>query len=418
MIELGKETERVILVGVSLTEQEDTRKSLDELKELASTAGAETVGTVIQSRDQVYPGTYVGKGKIDEIKDLLWELNATGIICDDELSPVQMKNLQDELDTKVMDRTLVILDIFAGRASTSEGKIQVELAQLKYRQSRLTGFGTAMSRLGGGIGTRGPGEKKLEMDRRLIKSRIAQLNRELKDVKRHREVTREQRSRNHIPVAAIVGYTNAGKSTLLNTLTGADILAEDQLFATLDPTTRERKLPSGQEILLTDTVGFINKLPHHLIDAFRSTLEEAKFADLILHVVDAANEQMDQQMYTVYETLNNLGVTDKPVITVFNKQDRPGFDGMARDFRADAVVRISAKTGEGIQELLETIEAVLRQQKIFVENLYSYREAAKIQLIRKFGELKSEEYREDGIYVQAYVPVEIYENVKVSRGDS
>ncbi|MFQ7157130.1 MAG: GTPase HflX [Merdimonas faecis] len=418
MIELGKETERVILVGVSLTEQEDTRKSLDELKELASTAGAETVGTVIQSRDQVHPGTYVGKGKIDEIKDLLWELNATGIICDDELSPVQMKNLQDELDTKVMDRTLVILDIFAGRASTSEGKIQVELAQLKYRQSRLTGFGTAMSRLGGGIGTRGPGEKKLEMDRRLIKSRIAQLNRELKDVKRHREVTREQRSRNHIPVAAIVGYTNAGKSTLLNTLTGADILAEDQLFATLDPTTRERKLPSGQEILLTDTVGFINKLPHHLIDAFRSTLEEAKFADLILHVVDAANEQMDQQMYTVYETLNNLGVTDKPVITVFNKQDRPGFDGMARDFRADAVVRISAKTGEGIQELLETIEAVLRQQKIFIENLYSYREAAKIQLIRKFGELKSEEYREDGIYVQAYVPVEIYENVKVSRGDS
>lgn len=418
MIELGKETERVILVGVSLTEQEDTRKSLDELKDLASTAGAETVGTVIQSRDQVHPGTYVGKGKIDEIKDLLWELNATGIICDDELSPVQMKNLQDELDTKVMDRTLVILDIFAGRASTSEGKIQVELAQLKYRQSRLTGFGTAMSRLGGGIGTRGPGEKKLEMDRRLIKSRIAQLNRELKDVKRHREVTREQRSRNHIPVAAIVGYTNAGKSTLLNTLTGADILAEDQLFATLDPTARERKLPSGQEILLTDTVGFINKLPHHLIDAFRSTLEEAKFADLILHVVDAANEQMDQQMYTVYETLNNLGVTDKPVITVFNKQDRPGFDGMARDFRADAVVRISAKTGEGIQELLETIEAVLRQQKIFVENLYSYREAAKIQLIRKFGELKSEEYREDGIYVQAYVPVEIYENVKVSRGDS
>lgn len=418
MIELGKETERVILVGVSLTEQEDTRKSLDELKDLASTAGAETVGTVIQSRDQVHPGTYVGKGKIDEIKDLLWELNATGIICDDELSPVQMKNLQDELDTKVMDRTLVILDIFAGRASTSEGKIQVELAQLKYRQSRLTGFGTDMSRLGGGIGTRGPGEKKLEMDRRLIKSRIAQLNRELKDVKRHREVTREQRSRNHIPVAAIVGYTNAGKSTLLNTLTGADILAEDQLFATLDPTTRERKLPSGQEILLTDTVGFINKLPHHLIDAFRSTLEEAKFADLILHVVDAANEQMDQQMYTVYETLNNLGVTDKPVITVFNKQDRPGFDGMARDFRADAVVRISAKTGEGIQELLETIEAVLRQQKIFVENLYSYREATKIQLIRKFGELKSEEYREDGIYVQAYVPVEIYENVKVSRGDS
>ena len=418
MIELAKEQEKVILVGVSLPGQEDTGQLLDELAFLADTAGAREVGRVIQSRDQIHPGTYVGTGKIMEIKDLLWETDASGIICDDELSPAQMKNLQDELEVKVLDRTLLILDIFAARARTSEGKIQVELAQLKYRQTRLAGFGIALSRLGGGIGTRGPGEKKLEMDRRLIKSRIAQLNRELKDVKRHREVTREQRSRNHIPVAAIVGYTNAGKSTLLNTLTGADILAEDQLFATLDPTTRERKLPSGQEILLTDTVGFINKLPHHLIDAFRSTLEEAKFADLILHVVDAANEQMDQQMYTVYETLNNLGVTDKPVITVFNKQDRPGFDGMARDFRADAVVRISAKTGEGIQELLETIEAVLRQQKIFVENLYSYREAAKIQLIRKFGELKSEEYREDGIYVQAYVPVEIYENVKVSRGDS
>ena len=289
MIELDKVTERVILVGVSLSDQDDTQKSLDELKELAATAGAETVGTVIQNREQMHPGTYIGKGKIEELKDLLWELDATGIICDDELSPAQMKNLQDELDTKVMDRTLVILDIFASRASTSEGKIQVELAQLKYRQSRLTGFGTAMSRLGGGIGTRGPGEKKLEMDRRLIKSRIAQLNRELKDVKRHREVTREQRNRNRIPVAAIVGYTNAGKSTLLNSLTGAGILAEDKLFATLDPTTRGLKLPSGQEILLTDTVGFIRKLPHHLIEAFRSTLEEAKYADLILHVVDMAN---------------------------------------------------------------------------------------------------------------------------------
>ena len=318
MIDLEKETERVILVGVSVTDEDDTQKSLEELKDLASTAGADTVGVVIQNREQVHPGTYVGKGKIEEIKDLLWELEATGIICDDELSPAQMKNLQDELDAKVMDRTLVILDIFASRASTSEGKIQVELAQLKYRQSRLTGFGTALSRLGGGIGTRGPGEKKLEMDRRLIKGRIAQLNRELKDVKRHREVTREQRSRNRIPVAAIVGYTNAGKSTLLNTLTGAGILAEDKLFATLDPTTRELKLPSGQEILLTDTVGFIRKLPHHLIEAFRSTLEEARYADIILHVVDAANPQMDEQMYIVYETLQNLGVTDKSIITIFN----------------------------------------------------------------------------------------------------
>lgn len=415
MIELDKVTERVILVGVSLSDQDDTQKSLDELKELAATAGAETVGTVIQNREQMHPGTYIGKGKIEELKDLLWELDATGIICDDELSPAQMKNLQDELDTKVMDRTLVILDIFASRASTSEGKIQVELAQLKYRQSRLTGFGTAMSRLGGGIGTRGPGEKKLEMDRRLIKSRIAQLNRELKDVKRHREVTREQRNRNRIPVAAIVGYTNAGKSTLLNSLTGAGILAEDKLFATLDPTTRGLKLPSGQEILLTDTVGFIRKLPHHLIEAFRSTLEEAKYADLILHVVDMANPQMDEQMFIVYETLKNLEVTDKPVITIFNKMDKAGNQQIIRDFHADYTVKISAKTKDGIPELLQTIEAVLREQKVAIENLYSYQEAGKIQLIRKYGELQQEDYRDDGIFVRAFVPVEIYDKVRTSK---
>lgn len=415
MIELDKVTERVILVGVSLSDQDDTQKSLDELKELAATAGAETVGTVIQNREQMHPGTYIGKGKIEELKDLLWELDATGIICDDELSPAQMKNLQDELDTKVMDRTLVILDIFASRASTSEGKIQVELAQLKYRQSRLTGFGTAMSRLGGGIGTRGPGEKKLEMDRRLIKSRIAQLNRELKDVKRHREVTREQRNRNRIPVAAIVGYTNAGKSTLLNSLTGAGILAEDKLFATLDPTTRGLKLPSGQEILLTDTVGFIRKLPHHLIEAFRSTLEEAKYADLILHVVDMANPQMDEQMFIVYETLKNLEVTDKPVITIFNKMDKAGNQQIIRDFHADYTVKISAKMKDGISELLQTIEAVLREQKVAIENLYSYQEAGKIQLIRKYGELQQEDYRDDGIFVRAFVPAEIYDIVRTSK---
>lgn len=413
MIELEKETERVILVGVCTSDQEDTLNSLEELKDLADTAGAKTVGKLWQNREQIHPGTYIGKGKIEELKDLLWELDATGIICDDELSPAQMKNLQDELDTKVMDRTLVILDIFAARASTSEGKIQVELAQLKYRQTRLTGFGTAMSRLGGGIGTRGPGEKKLEMDRRLIKSRIAQLTRELKDVRRHREVTREQRIRNHIPVAAIVGYTNAGKSTLLNMLTGADILAEDRLFATLDPTTRERRLPGGQEILLTDTVGFIRKLPHHLIEAFKSTLEEARYADLILHVADVSNPRMDEQMYTVYETLKSLGVTDKPVITVFNKQDKILEDpGIIRDFQADYTVKISAKTGEGIPELLKTVEAVLREQKILLEGLYSYQEAGKIQKIRRYGELLEEDYREDGIFFRAYVPSELYRNIQ------
>lgn len=413
MIELKQEKERVILVGVELPGAESMEDSLTELSELASTAGAETVGRVIQNREQVHPGTYVGKGKIEEIKDLLWELEATGIICDDELSPAQMKNLQDELNVKVMDRTLLILDIFAARASTSEGKIQVELAQLKYRQTRLTGFGTAMSRLGGGIGTRGPGEKKLEMDRRLIKSRIAALNRELKEVKRHREVTREQRSKSYVPVVAIVGYTNAGKSTLLNRLTGADILAEDKLFATLDPTTRGLKLPGGQEVLLTDTVGFIKKLPHHLIEAFKSTLEEAKYADVILHVVDTSSPQMDSQMYTVYETLANLGVKDKALITAFNKQDKLENAPVIRDFKADYTVKISAKTGTGLADLTETIEAVLREQKVLLECLYEYRDAAKIQLIRKYGELLEEKYQEDGIFVRAYVPAELYSRVTV-----
>ncbi|MCB7302544.1 GTPase HflX [Bariatricus massiliensis] len=406
--DLTEKEERVILVGVRTGEHDDTERSLDELKDLVKTAGATSVARVIQNREAVHPGTYVGKGKIEEIKELIWEYEATGIVCDDELSPAQMGNLTDELDTKVMDRTLVILDIFAARASTSEGKIQVELAQLKYRQSRLAGYGKAMSRLGGGIGTRGPGEKKLEMDRRLIKSRIAQLNRELKDVKRHREVTREQRSRSHMPVIAIVGYTNAGKSTLLNTLTDAKVLEEDQLFATLDPTTRNLKLPSGQEILLTDTVGFIRKLPHHLIEAFKSTLEEARYADIILHVVDTSNPQMDDQMYVVYETLQRLEVMNKPVITAFNKIDRTGQEVLVRDFKADKTVQISAKKQQGLEQLLAAIEDILREQKIYVERVYPYPEAGKIQLIRKYGELMEEECREDGIYVRAYVPKEIY----------
>ena len=408
LYDLKEEQERVILVGVSTGDHDDTEQSLDELGDLVKTAGAVPVGKVIQNREAMHPGTYVGKGKIEEIKELLWELDATGIVCDDELSPAQMNNLTELLETKVMDRTLVILDIFAGRASTSEGKIQVELAQLRYRQSQLTGAGKALSRLGGGIGTRGPGEKKLEIDRRLIKDRIAQLNRELKDVKRHRELTREQRQRNHVPVVAIVGYTNAGKSTLLNTLTDAGILEEDQLFATLDPTTRNLKLPSGQEILLTDTVGFIRKLPHHLIEAFRSTLEEAKYADIILHVVDASNPQMDEQMFVVYETLQRLEVMNKPVITAFNKMDRVGEAITVRDFQADKIVQISAKSGENLEQLFTAVEEILREEKIHIERVFPYSESAKVQLIRKYGELLKEEFEEDGVHVEAYVPQEIY----------
>ena len=407
--------ERVILVGVSTGEGDDTKQSLDELEELAKTAGAVTVGRVIQNREQIHPGTYIGTGKIAEVQQLAYEVEATGIICDDELSPAQLKNLEEELDLKVMDRTLIILDIFASRASTSEGKIQVELAQLKYRQARLVGLGSSLSRLGGGIGTRGPGEKKLEMDRRLIKSRIAQLNRELEEVKRHREVARSRRSRQSTAVIAIVGYTNAGKSTLLNTLTGAQVLEEDKLFATLDPTTRILELPSGQEILLTDTVGFIRKLPHHLIDAFRSTLEEAKYADIILHVVDASSPQMDQQMYVVYETLKNLGVTDKKIVTLFNKQDKMTENQPHRDLKAEKTVRISAKWGEGLEEVKQILEDLLNEKNVLIERFYDYRDAGVISLIRKYGQLLEEEYRGNGIYVKAYVPMEIYGAVTPDR---
>lgn len=396
--------ERVILVGVSEFGGDDMERSLDELADLADTAGAQVVGRVIQNLERIHPGTYVGTGKLEEIRDLIWELDATGIICDDELSPAQMKNMEQVLDIKVMDRTLLILDIFAARASTSEGKIQVELAQLKYRLTRLTGFGRSMSRLGGGIGTRGPGEKKLEIDRRLIHHRVAQLNRELKEVVRHRDITRSQRMKNHTRVAAIVGYTNAGKSTLLNTLTGAGVLEEDQLFATLDPTTRMLELSNRQQILLTDTVGFIRKLPHHLVDAFRSTLEEAKYADLIIHVVDASNPNWDVQMHVVYQTLQDLGVTDKKILTLFNKCDRLTGDEIYQDFRADKTLHISARTGKGLDRFRELLEEMLREDHVLFQHLFPYAKAGEIQRIRKYGELLVEEYREDGIYIEAYVP--------------
>lgn len=406
--EIKEQEERIILVGVATYEKDDTEKSLDELEELAKTAGAVTVAKVIQNREAIHPGTYIGKGKIAEVKEMIWELDATGVVCDDELSPAQLKNLEMELDIKVIDRTVMILDIFAQRASTKEGKIQVELAQLKYRASRLVGLRSSLSRLGGGIGTRGPGEKKLEMDRRLIRDRISQLNKELEEVKRSRETARKQRSRNPVPIVSIVGYTNAGKSTLLNTLTNAGVLEEDKLFATLDPTTRNLTLESGQQILLTDTVGFIRKLPHHLIDAFRSTLEEAKYADIILHVVDASNEEAYTQMHVVYETLEKLGVSDKTIITAFNKQDKLETEQIIKDFKADKIVKISAKKQIGLDTLLDTIEEILKEQKILIERVYSYQEAGKIQIIRKYGQLLEEEYREDGIFVKAYVPKEVY----------
>ena len=406
--ELEELQEKVILVGVSEQEGDDAEDSLVELAELVRTAGAQVGGTLIQKRELIHPGTYVGTGKVAEIAELIEQTGATGIVCDDELSPAQLKNLEDQLQTKVMDRTLIILDIFADRATTSEGKIQVELAQLKYRMSRLTGLGRAMSRLGGGIGTRGPGEKKLEIDRRLIKDRIAQLNRELKEVQKHRDVARAQRTKNQIPVVAIVGYTNAGKSTLLNHLTDAGVLEEDKLFATLDPTTRLLELSGRQQVLLTDTVGFIRKLPHHLIEAFKSTLEEAKYADVIFHVVDASNPQRDKQMHIVYETLDQLGVKDKTVVTLFNKQDLRTDDEPMHDFRADHTLAVSAAKNEGLEELKELLSEILREDKIYIERVIPYADAGMIQMIRKQGELISEEYEADGIAVKAYIPMEVY----------
>lgn len=408
MEEIQKEIkEKVILLAVATEDIHEAEESLDELEELVKTAGAEVTARVIQIRETPHPGTYVGKGKIEEVSALLYGTDATGIVCDDELSPAQIGNLERALDTKVMDRTLIILDIFAKRAFTREGKIQVELAQLKYRASKLTGQGTALSRLGGGIGTRGPGEKKLEMDRRLIRTRISHLKAELRNVVKHREVQRKQRQRNHIPVVCIVGYTNAGKSTLLNYFTDAGVLEEDQLFATLDPTTKCVELRKGQTILMTDTVGFIRKLPHHLVDAFKSTLEEAKYSDLILHVVDASNPQREKQMKAVYETLEQLGVNGSTVITAFNKIDLLESEEILKDPAAEAVVKISGKTGQGTEILLDVIEQILQKQKLYLEKIYKYEEAGKIQIIRNYGQLLKEEYREDGIYVEAYIPKEI-----------
>ena len=400
--------ERVILVGVDTEGGETAERSLDELAELAATAGAEVTGRLIQTRECVHPATYIGRGKLIELKELLWETEATGIICDDELSSTQLGNLEEELDCKVLDRTLLILDIFAARAVSGEGKIQVELAQLRYRASRLSGLGRSLSRLGGGIGTRGPGEKKLEMDRRLIRERISRLKKELADVERHRELLRSQRNQSGMKVAALVGYTSAGKSSIENALTNAGILEDAMLFSTLDTTTRALQLDGTQEILLTDTVGFIRKLPHHLIEAFKSTLEEAKYADIIIHVVDVSNPRMDEQMYVVYDTLRQMGAEGKPVITLFNKQDRLEKEESHKDFQAAYSIATSAKTGQGLDKLKAALLEIIRRDQIYVERLYPFADAGKIQMIRSKGQLLSEEYLPEGIQIKAYVPQDVY----------
>ncbi len=417
MYDTALEPERVVLVGVSVSDDYDIESSIHELGELAKTAGAVKAGVLIQNREKPHTGTYIGKGKIEELRELIIETDADSVICDDELSPVQIKNLSEMLDVKVIDRTVLILDIFAKHASTVEGKIQVELAQLAYRSSHLSGSYSKMSRLGGGIGTRGPGEQKIESDRRVIHERMNFLRKELEKVDSNRQITRKKRMSKHIPIVAIVGYTNAGKSTLLNFLTDAKVLSEDKLFATLDPTTRKYKFEDGEEILFTDTVGFVRKLPHHLIKAFNSTLQEAGYADLILHVVDITSSDKDIQMDTVYETLDNLKIKHEASITAFNKTDKLEADEeiISKDLKAAKTVRISAKTGEGIDELLDIIRNVFRERKYLVDKTFTYNDMSKITFIRENGQLIEESYEAEGIYVKAYVPGEyayMFENDK------
>ena len=416
MIETAEKKERFILAAASDEDREDVERSLDELSDLLDTDGGEEAGRILQLRERWDKRTYLGKGKIEELAELVKETKADGVICDDEISPSQMRNISNALSAvnpniKVLDRTLLILDIFALHATSREGKLQVLMAQLRDRKTRLSGEGVNLSRLGGGIGTRGPGESKLESDRRVLTDRIAAIRRELDEVTKSRGIQREKRQESPVPVAAIVGYTNAGKSTLLNALTGADVLAQNKLFATLDATTRSCELEDGTSVLLTDTVGFISKLPHQLVESFKSTLEEAKYADFLIHVVDASSETAEQQMDIVYKTLDELGAGDKPVITVLNKQDAiPEEEVEARiikDLKADKTVKVSMKTGYGKEALLAAISEVVKNLRKTVELVISYADAGKLNLVHKYGTVLKEEYAEDGIHVEAVLSNDI-----------
>ena len=409
LVELKEIEERVILVAVSTEEESLAAASLDELEELVETAGAVTVDKIIQNRERIHPGTYLGKGKIEEVKERVWELNATGIVCDDELSPAQLRNLEDALDTKVMDRTMVILDIFASRATTREGKIQVELAQYQYLLPRLTGMWGHLVRqtASGGkspIGTRGPGETQLETDRRHIRRKISKLKEELEEVRRVRGVQRERRIKNEVPVVAIVGYTNAGKSTLLNKLTGADIPANNRLFDTLDTTTRTLEISDTCTVLISDTVGFISKLPHHLVEAFKATLEELSYADLLLHVIDASNPLWREQAAVVEQLIVELGAEQTPRIDVFNKCDK--FTGDILPHGAD-IVSISAKTGQGLDELLEKIGGRLDTGACRVVLRLPYDQGGVVDMLHRQAKVERVDYGE-AIEVEAVcTPVQL-----------
>lgn len=410
--------ERIILAGVHRGLRDalwdTTEESIRELGELADTAGGIVVGEMIQNRPDLESATYMGEGKLEELKNAVAALEADTVIFDDELSPMQMRNITDFLAVKVLDRSMLILDIFAMRARSGEGKLQVELAQLKYRLPRLRGFGTEMSRTGAGIGTRGPGETRLESDRRHIHRRIGALEAEIKELKKHRGLIRDRRKKDGVITAALVGYTNAGKSTLLNTLTDAQVFAEDKLFATLDPTSRSITLDDNRKILLVDTVGFIRKLPHHLIEAFKSTLEEAVVADVLIHVIDASCEEMDNQMTVVGQVLNDIGATGKPVIDVFNKCDRLDVFPV----ETEQSVYISAKQHKNIDKLIEAIAEAAPGRKQRVRACIPYNEGALVNELHETQKVISEEYNENGTVMELMVDAQMYAKIKKYIGST
>lgn len=403
MHENTQAVERAILVGVhtgygSILE-DSTVESMAELGELAKTAGAEVVGEVIQNREQIDRGTYVGEGKLQEIRDAAATLDADLIIVDNELTGSQLRNMEDILDLRVIDRSALILDIFADRALSAEGKLQVELAQLKYSLPRLSGGYKSLSRLGGGIGTRGPGETKLETDKRHIRGRIHALEHDIEEIGRRRNLIRTRRIKNGVPTAALIGYTNAGKSTILNSLTGAGVFAEDMLFATLDPTARALTLPDGRQAVIIDTVGFIRKLPHHLIEAFKSTLEEAVYADVLVHVVDSSNPEMENQMDVVKGLVEQLGIHDKPTVTVYNKCDISGIQGPLTPSESPFVCT-SASNGDGLTELVGLLNETLPGKRRMAKMLVPYSEGGISNELRQTDALLSEEFTPDGILIE------------------
>lgn len=399
---------RALLISVDSGEY-DAEASLEELFELVKSAGAEPELSVMQKLDRPESATYLGSGKLKEIAQICDEREIDIIVADSELSPTQIKNIERETDVRVIDRTTLILDIFAQRARSKEGKLQVELAQLKYMLPRLTGKGIEMSRLGGGIGTRGPGETKLETDKRHIRRRMETLKDELAGVEKHRQMLRKRRKKDGVVTCAIVGYTNAGKSTLMNYLTNAGVLAQDKLFATLDPTSRALKLPSGVTIMLIDTVGLVRRLPHHLVEAFRSTLEEAAQSDIIINLCDASSDEARTHLQVTKDLLESLNCGDTPIINVLNKCDLIADDTIEQDF--GSYVKISAKTGEGIEKLLEEIDNNLPLRLKKVNVLIPFANAGLANEIRNKGTLLSEEYESDGIKIEAIVDEQTYAKI-------